>query len=497
MHPFPEERKFPDLDRSSTRAACITNYFTILAAEEGFAQVGLAVNGRVNRITEEGCLMKFVLVLLLLLVPFSLCAETVDLAGAVKAALENRPFAVAAREEARAAEAGIVEARSRLLPHLHLSENFVASDEPGTSLFISLNQEDLRLSPTPDPYNFPPSRQDFETRATLQQTLFDPDAWYGLRRADAGAEAADAAARWAGEEAAFAAFRAYLDVQQARAARGWAEAGRGEAEEILRLAEERHKSGVGLEADVLQARVALAESERRLVSVANDLLLARKGLALAMGRPGEEMEISAPLAPEQLSDVSEEDSLRRADLEALAGQIKEARLAHRQGRADWLPRASLSASYALHDGGSPFGDEAGAWTVRAGLNWELFDGLRRSGTGARTAALSRAAQNRRTEAVRGALLALEEAKLRAEEARLHLVSARRSVIEAEEALRLTRQRFEAGLSPLVELLTAQRALDQARFAALTAESRQVLTLGNIRFQQGTFVSDLLSAWFRE
>jgi len=206
--------------------------------------------------------MKACLFLLLLLVPFPLCAEPVDLAEAVKAALENRPFAVAAREEARAAEAGIVEARSRLLPHLRLSERYLASDEPGTSLFISLNQEDLRLSNDAAAYNYPPARQDFETRATLEQTLFDPDAWYGMRRAAAGAGAADAAARWSGEEAAFAAFRAYLDVQQARAARTWAEAARGEAAEILRLAEERRKAGVGLEADVLQARVALAESER-------------------------------------------------------------------------------------------------------------------------------------------------------------------------------------------------------------------------------------------
>ncbi len=436
--------------------------------------------------------MKSCLVLLLLLFPFSLCAETVDLAEAVKAALENRPFAVAAREEARAAEAGIVEARSRLLPHLRLSENFLASDEPATSLFISLNQEDLRLSNDAAAYNFPPARQDFETRATLEQTLFDLDAWYGLRRATAGAEAADAAARWSGDEAAFAAFRAYLDVQQARAARAWAEAAHGEAAEILRLAEERHNAGVGLEADVLQARVALAESERRLLSVANDLWLARRGLALAMGRSGEAMDIVAPLGPEQFSDVCAEGPLRRADLEALAGQSREAELAHRQGRADWLPRASLSASWALHDGSSPFGDEAGAWSVAAGLNWELFDGLRRGGTGARTAALSRAAQSRRTEAVRQAVLAVEEAKLRAEEARLQLLSARRSVTEAEEAQRLTLQRFEAGLSPLVEMLAAQRALDQARFAALAAESRQVLALGNIRFQQGNFVSALLS-----
>jgi outer membrane protein len=436
--------------------------------------------------------MKSCLFLLLLLYPFSLYAGTVDLVEAVKAALKNRPFAVAAREEASAAEGGIVEARSRLLPHLRLSENYLASDEPGTSLFISLNQENLRLSNTADAYNYPPARQDFETRATLEQTLFDPDAWYGLRRAAAGAEVAGAAARWAGEEAAFAAFRAYLDVQQARAARAWAEAGRKEATEILRLAEERHKAGVGLEADVLQARVAMAESERRLLSVANDLRLARRGLALAMGRPGEEMDIAAPLNPDRFAVVAAESPLRRADLEALAGQSKEAELAHRQGKADWLPRASLSASYALHDGNAPFGDEAGAWTVTAGLNWELFDGLRRNGTGSRTAALSRAAQSRRTEAIRQAQLALEEAKLRAEEARLQLLSARQSVSEAEEAQRLTMQRFEAGLSPLVELLGAQRALDQARFTALVAESREVLALGNIHFQQGTFVSDLLS-----
>lgn len=439
---------------------------------------------------------RFVLILLLFLRlggPGPALAEPVDLSTVLRAAVTARPFAQAASAEAAAAAAAVGEAKSRYLPRLTLSENFQLTDEPGGSLFIALNQQKLQLSPTADPYNSPPSRKDFETRLTLEQPLFDPEIGYGRQRAEKTALAAQAVASWSAEEAAFVGFRAYLQLQQADGAQAWAISSRKLAEEVQRLAEERRLSGVGLKADALQAAVALAEARQREASAASDQAIARRALALAMGRTGGELSLAAPLTPELFAEESEPQSQQRADLTALARQSEAAELALRQTRADYLPRAGFSASYAWHDDSVPFGTEAESYRVMAGLSWELFDGLRRSKASERAAASQRSAQLRSLEAARQANFALEEARARAEVARLNLQTARQAALQAEEGRRLLQERYAAGLSELAELLSAQAALDRASFGVVEGETRLLLALGAIRFQSGTFVTSLLPA----
>jgi outer membrane protein TolC len=147
--------------------------------------------------------------------------ESVGIRQALDEAIANRPLARAAAEDARGAEAAIGEARSRMLPRVTLTESFYTTNEPGGSMFVSLNQEDLKLSSSADAYNFPPTRKDFETRLTLEQPLYDPDVSYGLKRVIKGAEATSAGARRTREGVAFTVFQAYLDVQKAQAALGW------------------------------------------------------------------------------------------------------------------------------------------------------------------------------------------------------------------------------------------------------------------------------------
>ncbi len=413
--------------------------------------------------------------------------ETVGIRQALAEAVANRPLARATAEDARGAEAAIGEARSRLLPRLTLTESFYATDEPGGSLFISLNQEDLKLSPSADSYNFAPTRRDFETRLTLEQPLYDPDISYGLQRAKKGAEATAASARRTREWVAFATFQAYLDVQQAHAALSWIESAQKEANEILRLAGERQQVGVGLKADVLRAQVLVSRARQQQIAVEHDLALARRSLALAMGRDGGEVDIAAPLSVSELAGAAGELPMARADLEALSLQVDEAELGHRQSRAAYLPRLGLNASYALHDGSTPFGTEANAWMVQAGLRWELFDGFRRSSQGARTAAASRSAGARLEEAARQARFELDQARLRAEEARLLVDVATSALAAAEEGQRLVLQRYEAGLDDLSAMLSTQEALDRSRFERVNASTRHLLALGNIAFQNGTFL----------
>jgi len=435
-------------------------------------------------------MIRVLIVCLLLLASANVHGETVNIRQALDEAVTNRPLAKASDEDALGAKAAVGEARSQMLPRLTLTENFYTTNEPGGSLFISLNQEDLKLSQTAGPYNHPPTRRDFETRLKLEQPLYDPDISYGLKRAEKGAEAASASAQRTREGVAFDVFRAYLQVQQAQAALVWIQSSQKEAAEILRLAEERHRTGVGLKADVLRAEVLVNRSRQQRIAIDHDLALARRSLALAMGRNGGEVDIAAPLSADLLNQEEGVAPMSRADLEALSLQVDAADLGYRQSRAAYLPRLGLNASYALHDGSVPFGTEADSWSLGAGLTWELFDGFRRSSQEDRSAATKRAAAARLEESTRQAHYQLEQARLRADEARLQVDVASSALAAAEEGQRLLLQRYQAGLADLSAMLSTQEALDRSRFDLVHASSSYILALGNIDYQNGTFLKVL-------
>jgi len=410
---------------------------------------------------------------------------------ALRAAVSDRPIVKAAQARASAADAAVREARSGWLPHLTVSELYTRTDEPANSLFLALNQErNVMADPNYDLVD-PDDKDDFETRLQLTQTLYDPAVDYGLRQARTAGKAAAADAVWSAEEAAFTAFQAYLEVQQAAAALAWVESSRQEAAEIARLAGERRQAGTGLKADELRAAVQLAEAQRRALTARNDLTLARRRLALATGRPGGEEGIASPLDEMSFPVAKEPCVEQRADLQALSLQVESAGLAVSRSKAEWLPRAGLTAHYAWHDEKNPFGTDAESWAIGAGLNWELFDGLRRSSATARATAEEQAAAAKLDDARREQEFRLAEARLRADEARLQRESARESVVAAEESRRLMQQRFETGLADLADLIAAQSALDRARFDVVGAESRHLLALGNIHFQAGCFLQTFL------
>ncbi len=436
--------------------------------------------------------MRNLFLLVFLFLPLTATATSVELVDAVRGAVTARPQVLAAQARADAAGAGVTEARSRYLPRLTASETFTWTDEPAGSLFIALNQErNVMLDSTYDLVD-PAAQTDFATRLVLEQRLFDAEAGYAIARARAGAAAAQAGARWSREEAAFTAFQAYLEVQRAEAALVWVEKSQQEAAEILRVAEERRRAGLGLKSDELRSRVQLAETERQLLTVRNDQTLSRRRLALAMGSPAGEVAIARPLTVDFLA--AEEGVVAagaRADLQALSLRSDAAALALKESRAGYLPTLGVAASYGLHGEESPFAVDGAAWAVGAELRWEFFDGLRRSGATARAAAEEQGARAEHEEARRQQQLLLEDARLRSEEATLQHASALAAVSAAEEGQRLLLQRYEAGLAELADLLGAQSALDRARFAVVSAESRLLLARGNIRLQHGTFLTSIL------
>jgi len=152
----------------------------------------------------------------------------------------------------------------------------------------------------------------------------------------------------------------------------------------------------------------------------------------------------------------EEALARRADLMSLEHRVRQAELGAKLARSSKLPDLGVSASYEWN-GHSLFAADGQNWAAGVGFRLPLFDGRETAARVGRSRA-----EIERLKAFRDGLrqavrLEVRKAWAELEAARGRLAAASAAVESSREALRIVRDRYEEGLSLIVELLSAEAA----------------------------------------
>jgi outer membrane protein len=253
--------------------------------------------------------------------------------------------------------------------------------------------------------------------------------------------------------------------------------------------------------DVLNARAETAQAVFDLESAEGDEMVARVLLSEAIGvEPTPHILIdaqeSAPL-PQNLTLTIEELIDRaiasRPDLAAQAAAIRAAGDEVRSARADYRPRIALSGSVAqtslwpTSDSGRLGNASVPTWSATIGVQWRIFDG------GARKHALREAESKRReeqdkmtdlrdrtTREVWSAYIGFRTAVQKERAAVALLTSATTSYDASLEA-------YKYGVRTLVDVVTAQRQLAQARLSSVAARSGLFLGAVDLEFVTGSLL----------
>jgi outer membrane protein len=424
--------------------------------------------------------------------------DAVTLREAVSRALESNHLLKAATLERGAAQEEVAVSRSRYLPRVYLESGAELSNTPSRVFMMKLDE--ARINPDSDflrnTLNHPEARGDFRSALKLEQPLLDFGISSGVELAGKDAEAAAVSLESSRERVAFRVYLAYLEVRKAQAFRNIADQAVANAKEHDRLAGVREKDGIGLKSDQLRATTALSESELRLISAKNDLLLARMRLNLAVGgQQGEALDISeTPNVAEPLLSQGDLVALAqksRPDLRAAEKAVEKGELAVKQARNAYLPTVYASAAYQINDRDVPLGVDNDSWSIGVNLRWELFDGNRRSHQKQKAELVRQAAAEMLEDDRREVTLQVTESVLRRQEAGLKLESARDAVKAAEEGVRLITLRFQNGLSSMVELMDAEAALNRSRANLVEVENSFVGSTGELYYKAGVFLKEIM------
>ncbi|MEA2031865.1 MAG: TolC family protein [candidate division Zixibacteria bacterium] len=246
----------------------------------------------------------------------------------------------------------------------------------------------------------------------------------------------------------------------------------------LDVIEKRFSQGLMSEFEVLRARVKKNNLLPQILAVESEVRMSKKRLKSFLG-----IKLNADvLLIEDMGDTSLqalpslEEHMRaalegRSEVQQASKMVDMRKRAIRIAKGDYYPSASAFLSYDLESVSDNFSlsdNTSTSWTAGLSLTIPIFQGGARGGK----VSISKA-DYRQTLLARDQLQ--DDIRLEVEEAYDHLLQAKKTldiqvtnIAEAETGLRIANLRYESGVGILLEVLSAQAALTEARNAQAEA-----------------------------
>ncbi len=423
-------------------------------------------------------------------------ARDLSLQQAVESAITGNPAVAASAAQAEAATARSKQAGGFRLPSIDLMEAFNYTDNPAEVFAFSLNQgrfdmEEFFLS---DP-NHPGPLNTWFTRIEITQPIYTGGALSSrVDQAELMQDAASLDHQHSRERVAFDVATAFANATKGAEHRDVVERAYETTAAHVRLAEQYAEQGLIIDAEVLNARVHLAEVNEMMVEARANADLALSALAFHMGIDQSTRYDLAPLPPtpatdQPLSEWVEGGVSQRRDLEARRQELGAGQLEEKAARSGYLPEVGIKGRYELYDD-RIFGSNGHSGSVMAVAKINLYRGGSDSARieAARQDALSGAENIRHFEEgirleVRGAYQAVHTARTK------HLTAVQ-AVAAAREALRVREQRFKQGLDKMIDLLDAETAVRESELRELVVRYDLTLATYRLFFTSGASLIEL-------
>jgi outer membrane protein len=402
--------------------------------------------------------------------PVSDGARPVTLNEAVALAQRNSPAVVQARGLDRTADAARKQARGAFFPNLNITAN------SGRTAGTTINNFTGELTPlTGNPWSY-------GNGLGLQLELFDGGRRFSeMTRLRSVAEVADISALAARFDASLQVKQQFYAALAARESEAAARSQLEQAEQQLKASAARVAAGVVTKSDSLRSVIQVGNARLAVLTAQNDLRVADAALTRVTGSdveitasPSDTMDtqMTLPTEAELEAYVNEGPAVRLAQ-----SNVAVARAAKKTQRAAYLPTLGMSYNYNFSQNSAGFaggnlllvgGKNASRQTVNFNMSYPLFNGFTRE---ANTVTADVTLTNAEAQ-LRDARLAARQnltsflRSLQNAQARVEVQLA--AIAAAEEDLRVQQQRYALGASTLLDLLTSQTQLTQARQALIQA-----------------------------
>jgi len=395
-------------------------------------------------------------------------ARPISLRDAVTEAQRNAPAIVQARGQERTAAAARRSALAAYLPTLNLTAG--SSRTQGVQFFQG------QLVPlTGNPWNY-------NNGLALNLQLFDGNSRRAeLQRVGATARLADVSFIQAKFDAELQVKQQYYAALAARESEAAAKAQLEQAEQQLKASSARVAAGVAIISDSLRSAIQLGNAQLAVLTAQNDLRVANAALTRVVGSTTT-VTADANDTLETVGQLPTEAGLEKLvfdgpEVRVADANVSAALASKKAQRSAYLPTLTMSYNYSFTQSSRTFTSSdiwlfSGGNPNRQNLNFNfqypLFNGFQREGQSVQQDVALRNAEAQARDTRLAARANLTTLLRSAQNAQARADVQLASIAAAEEDLRVQQQRYALGASTLLDLLTSQTQLNQARQALIQA-----------------------------
>ncbi|MCG8473934.1 MAG: TolC family protein [Cytophagales bacterium] len=396
--------------------------------------------------------------------------KSLSLAEAVELASRNNGQIKASLHEVAEAEGKAKQAWANYLPHVGLSSDFVRTDDPLNVFGFRLMQGQVQASDfNPELLNAPSPLNNFQTKVTVQQPLFNWDGYLEQGAVKAQLKSKRFSAIRAKEAVLLAVKKQYFAVSLLDEQAKVVERALKTAKANQKVAQDNQEEGYLKEADLLEVNVYVLQIQSELLKVENQLQAARDYLLFMLQLP-QETDLVLTDALEDLK-VSRRPETKlsdfRTDVQAFAYGVKAMEKIHRASQLKFFPRLNAFGNLAWNSE-QAFDGTQDNFMVGVRLSWSLFSGMRNWG-GMKASQAKLAKMNQQFQDFRQqSQLELEKASRKIDLKTVQHQMGQEASRQAEENLRIRMDRFGEGLEKTSDLLQAQTLASQKKLEALRA-----------------------------
>lgn len=437
-------------------------------------------------------------------------AKKLTIDDAVQLALQKNPDVLIAIENIRKASGNYITVRAGLLPQFGVQQSAYSWVEPS----FESGQRPQVNSASPYANAFTPNNQSWNVTLQGNQLLFD--GWK--------TPSLTAAAKLS-EQIAYYDLRRVIDSTIAKVVAQFYQVVLDRAlvianEQQVALyktqvsdQQSRYDAGTVPRFNVLQAQVQLANAEPPLIQAKNNLRVALFTLVRIIGLDYPNLQnIEIPFDvvgelgyyPRKIdSNASIHTALvRNPQLKAQRQNILVAAKQITAAIAGWMPTINANGGYQMesYNYDKSLTTVVQGWFFGATGSWAIFDGLATYGNVKQAKATMMNYKTVYDNGVREVILQVQQAISNLKQASETIISQKATVEQAVEALRLSRERLDAGagvqldvINAQVQLLQAQTSVLQALYSYIsaTAEYDRALSL-NTKYEE--FFDDPMNKW---
>ena len=237
--------------------------------------------------------------------------------------------------------------------------------------------------------------------------------------------------------------------------------------------------------DLLAAQVALADARQQAIRSRNTLDIAHASYNRLLHRPLDQAvmidDVAAETSQPDIANLTSGALSKRPELAALSAQVKSLRMQAESVRSSTSPQLALMGSYNYQQ--NKYQVYENIWSAALGLKWDIFDGgvIRNNANAIMQKAES--LNDVRSDTASIITLQVRQAWLDVRETQTRIAVTREATQQAEENLRVVKDRYREGVGTNTEVLDAETLRTKSYNNYYNAVYDAVMA--NIRLQYAT------------